>query len=323
MKVIPIFFPNAGCKHRCVFCNEWMATMKTIPVSIEDEVVNACRIYHADEDSEIGLYGGTFTAMENWREILKTVHDVALRVGVKGIRISTRPDEIKDVDFLVDNGVMHVEIGAQSMVERVLVASKRNHTAEDVVVAARRLKEAGIKVSIHLMTGLPNDSKRDDIYSAFEVAKLRPDSVRIHPTLVLKNTELERLFLSGDYVPQTLDDAVDVVSDMITIFKNDKIQIERIGMYQDSETIVNVVAGPYHPAFGEMALSAMYKKFIDSVGALGVCGPKNMRSQIIGRNRIKIPFEESEYVCAIVRNKRVYFDDWAELYVSRLGELIG
>ncbi len=322
MKVIPVFFPNAGCKHRCVFCNEWMATMKSFPRSVEDEVMNACRIYHADKDSEIGLYGGTFTAMENWREVLKTVHDVALRMGVKGIRISTRPDELDDIDFLVENNVIHVEIGAQSMVDKVLVASKRNHTALDVVTATKRLKEAGIKVSIHLMTGLPQDSKRDDLFSAFEIAGLYPDSVRIHPTLVLKNTELEKLFLSGDYVPQTLDDAVDIVSDMITIFRNDKIQVERIGMYQDKETILNVVAGPYHPAFGEMALSAMYKKFIDSVKAEKVCAPRNLRSQIIGRNRIKIPFEENQDICAISGDRRVYFDEWSKLYVSMLKELI-
>ncbi|HEU24682.1 MAG: elongator complex protein 3 [Athalassotoga sp.] len=323
MKIIPVFFPNAGCKHRCVFCNEWMATMKTVPRSVEEEVMNACKLYHADKDSEIGLYGGTFTAIENWKDILKTVHDLALKIGVKGIRISTRPDEINDVDFLIENGVIHVEIGAQSMVDRVLEASKRNHTAGDVAIAAKRLKEAGIKVSIHLMTGLPEDSKKDDLFSAFEVAKLRPDSVRIHPTLVLKNTELEKFFLSKTYRPQTLDDAVDVVSDMITIFKNDKIQIERIGMYQDRETILNVVAGPYHPAFGEMALSAMYKKFIDSTGAVKVCGPKNLRSQIIGRNKAKIPFEENNDVCVIAGDQRIYFNDWAGLYVSKLRELIG
>lgn len=322
MKIIPIFFPNAGCKYRCAFCNEWMATMKCPPNFIEKEIEDACKIYHPDENSEVGLYGGTFTGMENWHEILERVHETVARLGLRGIRISTRPDEIKDVDFLVKNGVVHVEIGAQSMVQSVLDASKRNHTVEDVIKAVKILKDANLKVSIHLMTGLPKGSKKDDIFSAFEVAKLHPDGVRIHPTLVLKNTELERMFFEGKYVPQTFEEAIDVVSDMITIFKNDKIQLGRIGMYQDELTLENVIAGPYHPAFGEIALSVMYKKFIEFSGAKKIYAPKNLRSQIIGRNKVDIPFEEYDEIYA-VNDGKIYFEDWLSFHVSKLKELIG
>ncbi len=298
--------------------------MRESPISVRDEVMKAYAFYRGDKNSEIGLYGGTFTAIKNWKEILKEVYAVVREVGMKGIRISTRPDEIDDVDFLADNGVVLVEIGAQSMVQKVLDASERQHSVDDVRLAVERIKEKKIKVCVHLMTGLPLDSKRDDIFSAFEVAKLNPDAVRIHPTLVLKGTKLEKMYLNGTYHPQTLEEAIDVVSDMISIFKNDKIQLERIGMYQDAETIKNVISGPYHPAFGELAISALYKKFLKSTGATKVYAPENLRSQIVGRNRIKdVKFEISDDISAVTGSGTIHFDEWLSEYVSHLKELIG
>ncbi len=298
--------------------------MRESPLSIRDEVLKAYTFYRGDENSEVGLYGGTFTAIKNWKEILKEVYAVVREVGMKGIRISTRPDEIDDVDFLADNGVVLVEIGAQSMVQKILDASERYHSVEDIRLAVKKIREKKMKVSVHLMTGLPLDSKRDDIFSAFEVAKFNPDAVRIHPTLVLKETQLEKMYLNGTYHPQTLEDAVDVVSDMISIFKNDKIQLERTGMYQDSETIKNVISGPYHPAFGELAISALYGKFLKTTRAIKVCGPQNLRSQIVGRKRISnVDFEISNEILVINESGIIYFDEWLLEYVSHLKELIG
>jgi histone acetyltransferase (RNA polymerase elongator complex component) len=301
-----------------------MATMKKSPISIREEITKAYAFYHGDENSEVGLYGGTFTAIKNWKEILKEANSVVREMGMKGIRISTRPDEIEDVDFLADNGVSLVEIGAQSMVQRVLDAAGRNHTVEDVRHAVERIKKKKIKVSVHLMTGLPLDSKKADIFSAFEVAKLSPDGVRIHPTLILKETQLEKMYLNGTYRPQSVEEAVDVVSDMVSIFKNDKIQIERTGMYQDTETIKNVIAGPYHPAFGELVISSIYEKFLKETRAIKVYGPQYLRSQIIGRNHIKyVSFEVDDEIWVANAGGKVCFDSWLSEYVSHLKELIG
>jgi len=323
LKIIPVFFPNRGCPHRCVFCNEYMATMKNFPESVETAVRSAYTFYHGTEECEIGLYGGTFTAIDEWKRLLERVHAVALELNVKGIRISTRPDELKDITFLHDNGVVLVEIGVQSMVQDVLDASERNHTVDDVKDAVLRLKEKNMKVSIHLMTGLPKDEKAKDIFSAFEVAKLRPDGIRIHPTLVLKNTKLEKAYRAGTYIPQSLDEAIEIVSDMLSIFKNDKISVERLGMYQDFETVRNVVAGPYHPAFGELVSAKLYRKFLLSTGAKEVHAPGTLRSQISGRNKdLEVKFEESKELFASKDGEKIGFDEWLSKYVSSLEELI-
>ncbi len=322
MKIIPIFFPNAGCSHRCVFCNEWMATMKSFPKSVTNEIHRAYEFYHGDSNSELALYGGTFTALENWKDILEEAHTCVEELGMKGIRLSTRPDEIKDVNFLRANGVLHVEIGAQSMCQDVLDASKRGHTPEDVRRAVEMLKSSGIKVSVHLMTALPKDTKCRSIYSSFEIAKLSPDGVRIHPTLILKKTELEEWYLKGRYVPQSLKEALDWVSDMVAIFLNDRILVERIGMYQDEKTLANVVKGPFHPAFGELVRAALYRKFLVSTKAQKVFAPPRLRSQIVGRNRdLEIEFLPSDRILIEGKNGEVGFDEWLLRYVQSLKEM--
>ncbi len=298
--------------------------MRTFPTSICEEVRKAYEFYHGNEDSELALYGGTFTGIKDWKGLLKEAESCALEVGIKKIRISTRPDEIEDVDFLVNHHVTFVELGAQSMCQEVLDSSKRAHSVNDVKKAVESLKKANVKVSVHLMTGLPNDTKAKSVFSALEVAKLKVDGVRIHPTLVLKKTELEELYLQGKYTPQSLEDALDWVSDMIAIFLNANVTIERLGMYQDAQTLSNVVVGPYHPAFGELSRASLYRKFLLSTSADKVHAPKKLRSQIVGRNKdLGVEFEENDRIWVESENGRTFFDEWLREYVLKIKEMAG
>lgn len=296
--------------------------MKTFPKSISNEIRQAYDFYHGDGNSELALYGGTFTAIKGWKEILQKAYECEKELKMNGIRISTRPDEIKDVIFLKKHDVRVVELGTQSMCQDVLDAAKRDHQVEDVRLAVKKLKNVGIKVSIHLMTGLPQDTKEKSVFSAFEIAKLNVDGVRIHPTLILKNTKLAELYAKGLYKPQPLDEALDLVSDMIGIFWDSKITIERIGMYQDAQTLPNVVAGPYHPSFGELARSRLYRKFLISTSASEICGPANLRSQIIGRNKdLGLNFTNDVRIRVKGKKGEMLFDDWLHEYVLSLREM--
>ncbi len=295
--------------------------MEKFPTSIDEEVERACTLYGADEKSEIGLYGGTFTAISNWKEILVEIEKKVKKLGLRGIRISTRPDEIKDADFLVSHSVTSVEIGAQSMCTDVLEKAKRGHTPQDVVKIVKLLKKKGMFVSVHLMTGLPGDTKEKSLFSAFEIAKLNPAAVRIHPTLVLKNTELAEMYESGSYEPQNLQEAVELVSDMVAVFMRNGIVIERLGMYQDKRTLPNVLAGPYHPAFGELCRAKLYEKFIKFTHAEKVLGPARLRSQIVGRSRLKIKFEPNEEVVSVSRLGKTSFKEWLSNYIPHIEEM--
>ncbi len=298
--------------------------MKKFPASICGEMEKAYYFYHGDAESEVALYGGTFTAIDEWKSLLLEVERCAKKWGMNKIRISTRPDEIKDVDFLAEHHVNFVELGAQSMCQEVLNNSKREHSVEDVKKAVRALKNVGVKVSVHLMTGLPSDTKAKSIFSALQVAKLKVDGVRIHPTLILKKTELEELYHQKKYKPQTLEEALDWVSDMIAVFLNFKVVIERLGIYQDAETLSNVIAGPYHPAFGELARAKLYRKFLSSTLARKVHAPERLKSQIVGRNKdLKVEFEKDDKIWVESNVDRVSFDEWLHKYVLKLEEMAG
>jgi histone acetyltransferase (RNA polymerase elongator complex component) len=191
---------------------------------------------------------------------LSIVNGFILDSTIDGIRFSTRPDRlpIEMLDVYRRLGVSTIEIGAQSFKDSVLRFIKRNHTAQDVRDAVYRLKEHGFRTSIHLMLGLPSSSHNDDIYSIEETIKLQPDYVRLHPTLVLKDTELEELYRSGKYTPLSLSEAIKILKYALKRFSESNIRVIRVGLHND-DNLVNpetIVAGPFHPSLRELALSS-------------------------------------------------------------------
>lgn len=86
-----------------------------------------------------------------------------------------------------------VELGAQSMSDEVLEANDRGHSAEDVRKAAALIRQSGIELGLQMMTGLYRDTPERCLYTADEFIKLYPKTVRIYPTVILKNTRLGEL----------------------------------------------------------------------------------------------------------------------------------
>ena len=215
-----------------------------------------------------------------------------------GIRISTRPDYINDeiLSVLRSYKVTSIELGAQSMCDDVLESNRRGHTAEDVVNASLMIKEYGFSLGLQMMTGLYGSDDEKDIYTAQEFIKLRPDTVRIYPTIVMKNTELGRKYLKGEYTPQTLDDAVDLCARLLKLFNNEKIEVIRLGLH-DSETLSkDKLSGPYHPSFRELCESKLLlDTFYEKISDLNIkdfkitvtVNPKSI-SKFIGNKRSNI-----------------------------------
>jgi histone acetyltransferase (RNA polymerase elongator complex component) len=135
------------------------------------------------------------------------------------------------------------------------MASKRGHTAEDSVSAAKQVKEAGFKLVLQIMAGMPGSDTRKDLYTALKAASLKPDGVRIYPICVFPDTELYTMWEKGEYLTLTLDKAVSVTAKMLDIFDEAQIPVIRIGLNHSEDTASVVAAGPYHPAFGELAKS--------------------------------------------------------------------
>lgn len=265
--IIPIFVIYRGCPNRCVFCNEKITAGNYPERLTEDTIRNICDRHlkkGGKQFDQIAFYGGNFTGIDRdyQIELLNIAQSYVDRGMVRSIRISTRPDYIDDdrVALLMRYSVSTVEIGAQSMADEVLVGAGRGHSAEDVKTAVRLLKKRGIETGVHLMAGLPGDTRSRFEYTVEEIIRLRPDTVRIHPTIVFKNTPLATLYLEGKYQPLTLDDAVELCKHALLQFQKAGIPVIRLGLHttREMESDNNIIAGPFHPAFRSLVEGAIF-----------------------------------------------------------------
>ena len=270
--IIPVFLMNRGCPHRCLFCNERLTagdrpqsiTESAFAETVRAHLTSTPRRRRPRGPVQIAFYGGTFTGIE--REEQRRLLEMAapfLREGkIDGIRISTRPDGIdaECLDLLGSFGVTTVEVGAQSLDDEVLLFSRRGHTVADTVRAVRLLKERGFQTGLHLMAGLPGDSPDRFAATIYRAIALRPDMVRIHPTLVLRDTPLAEAFRKGDYLPLDLTEAVHLAKNAFKALTAAGIPIIRLGLQTTAELEEPgaVVAGPFHPAFRSLVETALF-----------------------------------------------------------------
>ena len=231
-------------------------------ISLDIETGLSSRRRSDGQPVEIAFFGGTFTGMKRARqaELLSAVEPFIRDGRVDGIRLSTRPDYLgKDmVDFLTTRHVTVIEIGVQSMDDKVLDTSGRGYTAQTVLDASRTVREAGMTLGWQLMPGLPgeNDASRETTIG--QTLAVRPDQVRIYPLLVLDRAALAGMYNRGEYQPLDLDEAVSITSEMFERFTSAGIKIIRMGLHQESGLEQHVLAGPMHPAFGHLVKGEVF-----------------------------------------------------------------
>ena len=267
---VAFFVPMVGCPHRCSFCDQNSITGESgipTPEEVDKTLKKAARELHGfSEKAEIAFFGGSFTMIP--RELMLSLLAPAKkwidRKAFSGIRISTRPDAINEevLSVLKEYGVTFIELGAQSCNNAVLEKNRRGHTFEDTQKAAQLIREAGFSLGLQMMTGMPGSTKEDDILTAARFAALKPDTMRIYPTLVLKNTLMAKWFEDGEYVPQTVEEAAAECAELLDIFELYKINVIRLGLHAEGSLEENLLAGPYHPAFREICESLRFRKKI-------------------------------------------------------------
>lgn len=268
-KIIPIFVMYRGCPHRCIYCNERI-TAGDHPDRITEDLFREIVEKYLEtmnrntESIQIAFYGGNFTGIgkDYQIELLEAAESYIQGGLIDSIRISTRPDYIDPdrIRLLGQYSVTTVEIGAQSMVDEVLTLAGRGHTSDDVRNAVGILQNNGFKTGIHLMAGLPGDTDERFRYTIEEVIRLNPDTVRIHPTIVFRNTALAEMYEEGNYEPLTMPDAVRLCKYALGKFETACIPVIRVGLQTTSEmeTTGSVVAGPYHPAFRSLVEGSIF-----------------------------------------------------------------
>ncbi|MBO4893868.1 MAG: radical SAM protein [Clostridia bacterium] len=269
---IALFVTHEGCPNMCTFCNQRSISGSSKRVTPDDVREAADTALAGKKDvsgGEIAFFGGSFTMIERgyMLSMLNAAKQYIDRGLFAGIRVSTRPDGINDeiCRVLKEYGVTSVELGAQSMDDRVLELNRRGHTAKDVETACALLKKYGFETGLQMMTGLYGSTDEDSIETAKKLIALKPATVRIYPTVVIEGTELCELMKSGKYTPQTVDEASELGSVLIPMFEDNGIKVIRFGLHSGGGVQGAFAGGAYHPALREMAESRIYlRKAIES-----------------------------------------------------------
>lgn len=269
--IIPYFIHHRGCPHRCLFCNQVSIAGENQydsqdPAGDLQRTIDTWLDRSPGHDTvQVAFFGGSFTCLDE--RMQKTMLEAAapyIKSGqVDSIRMSTRPDCLSEdiCDYLQSYGVKTVEVGGQSMDDRVLEKALRGHTAADIKRSIRLLKTRRFETGLQLMVGLPGETTRSFLDGIKEVVKLAPDLVRIYPTLVLKKTELENIYEQTAWRPLSLDRAVSLTATARDLFLEHGIRVVRMGLQPTEDLEKQLIAGPYHPAFGELVISrSWYRK---------------------------------------------------------------
>ncbi len=308
-RIIPIFVPHLGCPRACVFCNQRRISgvvEETTAAAVKVEIESALERI-GGQSAQVAFYGGSFTAIdrEKQQSLLEAAFEYVEAGRISGIRVSTRPDAVDEdvVRLLNKYSVDTVELGCQSLDDNVLNLSKRGHSAADCEKAALLLKRAGFKVILQMMTGLPGDDGSQSIETAGKIVDIKPDGVRIYPTVVVKDTELYDLWQAGIYKEHTVDDAVELCAHICRIFDQAGIPIIRLGLNPTSElTEGAAVAGAYHPALGELVRSRMWldrlRRLLDGQRLpqnIQITVPRGAVSLCVGQKKANVEALKREY----------------------------
>ena len=314
--ILPVFVPHWGCPHACVFCNQRRISGAAMPARAEDvkkAIQEAAAFLPKGGKQQLAFYGGSFTAIpvKEQEALLGAAKEALDRGEIDAVRLSTRPDAIDEAALsrLKAYGVETIELGAQSMDDKVLQFAGRGHTAYDVERASKRIKEAGFRLILQMMTGLPGSSDESDAETARRLIALKPDGVRIYPTVIVRDTALYDMWQAGEYEEHTVEDAVRVCAKIVPLFEQAGIPIIRLGLNPTEELSGGAaVAGAYHPALGELVKSRI---LLDKARALlsGVepgsrvtlMVGRGKTSQMAGQHRENIRRIKEEFSIAEVR----------------------
>lgn len=319
---IPVFIPEEACPNRCVFCNQHRIAGTERAPSVNEVIAKVDEhllTIPAESEVEIGFFGGNFTGIpvEEQKAYLASVQNHIVSGRVTGIRISTRPDYIsKDILLeLKQYNVSTIELGAQSLDEEVLKLAGRGHTALQVHEASQLIIEHGFNLGLQMMIGLPGDTNEKSIYTAQEIIRLGAECTRIYPALVIKDTELEQLYLEGKYQPLSQEEAISRVADIVPLFIAANVKILRIGLHPSEGLLDNtsLVAGPFHVAFGELVFSEIWRRLI--INMTYENGKKNMLTLTIavGMRNAAIGHKALNKAILLESFRKVVFEESTEL----------
>lgn len=268
MKIYPLFLAHQGCPHRCLFCAQEHSTPAAAslqPADLRSRLEQMLPSGRSGEGTgEIAFYGGSFTLLPDQlqADALQVAGEFIRAGRATGMRLSTRPDGLEKAVLrrLADAQVTTIEIGCQSFSQTVLDAARRGHTVAESLAAIGRCREFGFQVGIQLMPGLPGGDADEARRSLATAVAQGADFLRIYPAIVLAETGLAELWQGGQFQPWSLEFAIEVCADLLLICQRHEVPVIRLGLQQDPALSKALLAGPYHPAFGQRVRSRLWRR---------------------------------------------------------------
>jgi len=269
---IPVFLPELACPFQCSYCNQskisgqlCLPQVDEIKSLIERNIQTFPQI---ERKVEIAFFGGNFTGLPAKTQIsyLDIAEEFVQKGLVQGIRLSTRPDYIdgSKLELLKKYSVKTIELGAQSLDDEVLSLSGRGHTSQDVFDAAGLILNHGFRLGLQMMIGLPGDAFEKARATANKIIAAGAHETRIYPCLVIKDTQLEKLYQQGSYTALSLNQAVEWTSELLNLFELGGVRVIRIGLHPSEELNGSgLIAGPYHPSFKELVMTSLWRKLFE------------------------------------------------------------
>ncbi len=292
-RIWPVFLPFSGCPQRCVYCSQTAvtATAAISPQKALDRLehdLNQALERHT-RPLELGFFGGTFTALPSpWPQRFLTLASRFRDQGlITKIRCSTRPDAVAPDSLrrLADLGLDMVELGVQTFHEPTLKAARRGYDAHTALAACHAVQDATLELGIQLLPGLPEHTPEHLATDAQTTATLNPKTVRLYPCVVLKNTPLATSYTEGRYSPWTLDQTTTALADTLLFLWKHHIPVIRIGLAPEQDLAHHILAGPWHPALGQLARSLALLNYVASATQpqhTTLNAPKRYQSDTLG-----------------------------------------
>lgn len=279
--IIPIFMPNLKLKENYIFCDTKEKEVKKIKKSEFKKIIEK-ELLKLDNETNVELVIFTRNIedlISDKENILELISKYIKENKITSVKISTRPESInkENIKVLKKYKVKSIEILVPSSNDYILKKSNAQIMFSDIKKTSKLLRWNGFKVGYQMMVGLPESTRLDEINTAKALIKLKPNTIKIFPVLVLKGTTLEKEYNNEKYVPLNLVQAVEICKELVRLFWNKKIEILQIGV-EDREELneftnskTEVLDGPYHPSFKQLVESNMwYDAIVNKIKRLNV-----------------------------------------------------
>ena len=279
--IIPIFMPNLKLKENYIFCDTKEKEVKKIKKSeIKKIIENELSKVDNETNVEVVIFTRNIEDLISDKEnVLELISEYIKENKITSEKISTRPESINKntIKILKKYKVRSIEILVPSSNDYILKKSNAQIMFSDIKKTSKLLRWNGFKVGYQMMVGLPESTRLDEINTAKALIKLKPNTIKIFPVLVLKGTTLEKEYNNEKYVPLNLVQAVEICKEIVRMFWTKKIEILQIGI-EDKEELneftnskTEIVDGPYYPSFKQLVESNMwYDAIVNKIKRLNV-----------------------------------------------------